>query len=72
VIASRISAHVEMLGDNALYFDPNDERSITRAITEFRSVQGMRADLIREGNKRYSLFSWEKIARDYHELYSSL
>jgi glycosyltransferase involved in cell wall biosynthesis len=72
VITSNTSSLPEVVGDAGEYFDPNDEGSITQAIERVTSSPTRRAELVAIGSQQYRKFTWEKCARETHEIYRKL
>lgn len=70
VVSSERGALREVGGDAALYFNPKDlgdmENKIERALCD----KSLRNKLIRQGQKRVRLFSWERLARQTLEVYN--
>jgi glycosyltransferase involved in cell wall biosynthesis len=72
VITSNTSSLPAVVGDAGEYFDPNDEGSITQAIERVASSPTRRAELVSMGSQQYRKFTWEKCARETHEIYRRL
>lgn len=71
VAASATSCIPEICGkDNALFFDPKNPRDMAEKIYQITSEKSLREKLISNGLKRVKNFSWEKMARQTHSLYS--
>jgi len=69
VVSSSATCLPEVYGDAALYFDParvDDMASALRRVVEEPSLRG---DLVRRGHERAELYSWERMARQTHEVY---
>ncbi len=64
VAASSIPTLREVAGEAALFFDPDDVRSVARAIEKILTDSKLREQLIGLGEKRIKKFSWEKCARE--------
>ena len=63
VISSDTTAMPEVGGDAVLYVQPEDIRSIARAMEKLQIDQGLRDDLAKRGKKRaLSVFGWDKCA----------
>ncbi|WP_284775270.1 glycosyltransferase family 1 protein [Agrobacterium sp. lyk4-40-TYG-31] len=62
VLSSNIEPALEVCGDAALYFDPNDAKDIVRAITHLTGNPGLRAEMIARGHARAAAFSWDRSA----------
>src|SRR6266536_1481041 len=63
VIASRIAALAETIGDAAMLIDPLDVQSIGAAITDVCDNKKQRKKMIAAGPVHAAKFSWEKAAR---------
>ena len=72
VVLSRSSCFPEIAGDAAWYFDPNNEEELSSALKSLLENETIRKDLIRRGLERKGLFSWDRCAEDYANLYSCL
>jgi glycosyltransferase involved in cell wall biosynthesis len=72
VITSNTSSLPEVVGDAGEYFDPSDEAAITQAIERVASSSIRRAELVALGLQQYRKFTWEKCARETHEIYRRL
>jgi alpha-1,3-rhamnosyl/mannosyltransferase len=66
---SEIPAHVEVMGDAALFFDPRDERSIAAAIRLVDRDEALCKRLGQRGRARARCFSWRKTALDTLRVY---
>jgi glycosyltransferase involved in cell wall biosynthesis len=62
VLSSNIEPALEVCGDAALYFDPNDAHDIVRSITHLTGNPGLRAEMIARGHARAAAFSWDQSA----------
>jgi glycosyltransferase involved in cell wall biosynthesis len=63
VTCSDIPALHEVVGDAALYFDPDNIEDIKNKIEIIFNDQEQRSDLIAKGLERAKQFSWSKVAR---------
>ncbi len=52
----------ELIGDAAVYFDPEDPRDIARAAREMLRSPELRARIARDANARAKAFSWHRCA----------
>jgi len=59
----------EQAGDAALLFDPWSVESIARAVRRMSADEPLRADLVRKGDARLRIFTWERTAHAYRALY---
>ena len=69
VIASRIAALEETIGDAAILVDPLDVHSLAAAIIDVCENEEQRKKLIAAGTVQAAKFSWEKTAQLTHEVY---
>lgn len=72
VIASRVSALVEIGGDGALYFDSNDADMLAEVIERLLNDQKLRSSLRERGLVRSKFFSWEKNIEQTLAVYNKL
>jgi glycosyltransferase involved in cell wall biosynthesis len=63
VVAGKISATPEVLGDAAHYFDPENIEDIAMKIEEVLMNQQLRLDLRKRGLDRIKLYSWQDNAK---------
>ena len=71
-ILSNTSSLPEVGGDAAIYFDPQDSVSLTDAVERLLSDDNLRTHLIRKGNERLKMFSWEKTAKTTKNVYNNV
>ena len=69
VVCSDIPVLRERGGDAAVYFDPESVPEIADTIHEVWTDAARREELIERGRDRRDLFTWERTARAYHEIY---
>jgi len=69
VISSNATCLPEIYGDAAHYFDPYDTTDIARAIDEVIDNKKLRKDLIKKGHERIKLYSWQRTAKQTHDIY---
>jgi len=72
VAAARAGALPEVLGDAAVFFDPNDVREMARSISALIHDPELRAQCIRGGLERARNFTWERTARETLKLFEEL
>lgn len=72
VASSNTSSMPEVLGDSAVYFDPESIGEMAKATEKAAFDESCRAELLENGERRLSLFSWEKCARETLHIYRSL
>jgi glycosyltransferase involved in cell wall biosynthesis len=69
VIASRIPALREILGDAAILVEPVDVEGVARAIIDILENEEGRKSLASAGLKQAAKFSWESAAKQTYEVY---
>jgi glycosyltransferase involved in cell wall biosynthesis len=70
VVASRIPAHLETLGEEAaLLVAPEDEDGLARAMSDVIGDENLRRRLAVTGRRRAAEFTWERTARQTLEVY---
>ena len=70
VVASRIAAHAEVLGEEAaLLVDPADAAGMARAITNLIADETLRRRLSEAGRQRAARLTWARAARETLEVY---
>lgn len=72
VISSNASCMPEVLGDAAVYFDPNSPTSIAAAIERTVNDATMLGSLRQKGYEQVKKYSWEQMARQTHAIYTSV
>ncbi|MAE71808.1 MAG: hypothetical protein CME06_15225 [Gemmatimonadetes bacterium] len=72
VLASSGGAIPEVVGDAALLFSPDRPKELADALKRILRDPELRCDLRRRGLRRAQLFSWERSAGSYMELYREL
>lgn len=72
VVATRIPALQETLGDAAILIEPVDVDGLARAIIDILANQERRNDLISLGLRQAARFSWENAAKQTYEVYQKV
>jgi len=72
VVCSNVSSLPEVVGDAALLINPFKVEEIADGIKLILTNNDIRARLIKKGYERASLFSWDKAAKEYLELFKSV
>lgn len=72
VCASRISSIPEVCGDAVEYFDPHNVLNMAEKIMAVLTQDALREELILKGQKRVTLFSWDKAAEQTLHIYRSV
>ncbi len=72
VISSNISSLPEVLGQAALLVNPFRVEDISESLELILSDNNLRTNLIAAGKKQAALFTWEKAAQHYLELFKEL
>jgi len=62
VITSNVTSMPEVTGDAGLFVDPLDPESIAEAMIKISADENLRRELIRKGDLRKDLFTWQKTA----------
>lgn len=71
VVSSNATCLPEVYGNAAHYFDPTNVDDMARAIDEVVSDSTLRNDLIARGKRKVSEYSWERMARQTHDIYET-
>jgi len=69
VVSSNESCLPEILGDSALYFDPNNPEQMADMIYKALDDENVRGELKQNARENLQRFSWEKLAREALEIY---
>jgi len=69
VVCSDIPPLRERGGDAAAYFDPTSAADVGETVYDAWTDPTLRETLVKRGQKRRDLFTWERTARAYHALY---
>ncbi len=72
VICSQVSSLPEVVGEAALMINPFKSEEIAQAAELLLTDHNLRQALITKGYERVKLFSWDKTAREYLELFNKL
>jgi glycosyltransferase involved in cell wall biosynthesis len=72
VLLSNKSSLPEVAGNAALFFDPEDEKSLRDAVVKVVSDAELRNSLTTLGYERVKEFSWENVAHETKAVYESL
>jgi glycosyltransferase involved in cell wall biosynthesis len=72
VACSRIPALMELSGDAAALFDPNDAAALTRLLEHLLASPAERDTLRQAGLARAAAFTWERAARSTAALYARI
>ena len=72
MVASRMSALPEVVGDAGILVDPNDTEQIAEALLRVIEHPALRAELSQKAVKRAALFSWSATARQTLEVLQSV
>ncbi len=73
VVASDIPVHREVCDDAAIYFDPTNPLNISERLGfALDLTESSRKELISQGKKQSSKFSWEKMATETLQVYNFL
>lgn len=69
VLSSRSTCLPEVLGEAAIYFNPEKAIDLSQKIKQALANQGLRQDLIIKGRNQIKLYCWQKMARRTKALY---
>ena len=74
ILTTKLPGHIELLGDDAIYFESTDESEISRTLSDVLSKGSEDWDDMtgRLKNRIANRYSWHKIAEQYTELYLSI
>ena len=72
VACSNSSSIPEIVGNAATLFDPFSVESMRNCVEEVLFDNDIRSTLVTKGFERIKLFSWEKCARETHEVYKQV
>ncbi len=70
VIASKIPAFEEVIGNSGVYFDPEDKEDLIQKIKEITN-DPMTKERVERAYQRSKEFSWEKMAKETLKVYES-
>ena len=66
------SASADHAADAALLVDPYNIEEMTAAMSKLLSDKELRLELCKKGKTRAGVYSWEKLAKEYLQLYRQL
>lgn len=69
VVSSNATCMPEVLGEAALYFDPEDVDEMTSQIKKVLADPALRKKLIANGKKQLKKYSWERMAQQTLDIY---
>jgi glycosyltransferase involved in cell wall biosynthesis len=72
VIASKACSLPEVAGCAALYFDPRDESSISKALVEIITDRNRHAEFVEKGRVHAKTFTWPRAASQMVEIFHAL
>jgi len=72
VVSSNKSSLPEILGEAAIYFNPEDEKDMMGQIKKVIENKNLRQELIKRGNEQVKKYSWEKCAKETLEVYKKV
>lgn len=72
VISSRITSLPEVLGESAVYFDPNDHKEMAGAMKKVLFGNDLREKMIQSGQRRVEDFSWRRMAEETFKIYNQI
>ena len=71
VISSSAGSLTEVGGEACLYFNSHDVQDMVEKITQVLGDANLKEKLVKKGKERIKVFSWEKLAKQTLEVYSS-
>ena len=72
VVSSNASCMPEVLGDAAEYFSPTDIHDMATAVERVITDETLRTTMVQRGYEQVKKYSWEKMARETHEIYQKV
>jgi len=72
VVCSNVASLPEVVGEAAVMINPFDAEEIAEALANVLTDDDLRASLIVKGYERAKIFSWNKTAGEYLQLFKSL
>ena len=72
LLLSDTSCFPEIAAEAGYYFNPEDEQSMAKAISEVCADPVLRANLIEKGTRRLQTFSWQKMAQETADVYRKI
>jgi len=72
VICSEASCLPEILGDSAIYFNPQDINDIAEKIKYVLDNKDVQKNLILKGFNQIKKYKWDKMAEEILEIYKSV
>ena len=69
VASSNKSCLPEVLGDGAVYFDPENIEDMKNKIITVLVDENLRQELIQKGSRNLQRFSWQKCAQEILSIY---
>lgn len=71
VVSSRAGSLMEVGGDAALYFNPEDEAEMAEKITRVLEDKKLKESMVKKGEDRVKEFSWKKMAKETVNIYNN-
>ncbi len=72
VVSSDSSSMPEVAGDSVVYFNPYDTDGMSQAMTKCLTDELLRSELVAKGYENLKRFSWDKSAKKFHDIITSL
>lgn len=72
VAAAKTASLPEIMADAAYYFDPDSVENMAQALDILAGARQTQTELIARGFERVKQFSWNKMAKEISDVYSSL
>lgn len=70
VVSSNATCLPEVLGDAALYFDPEKSEEMTKALHTSLTDEDIRKDLIARGHEQIKKYNWKDFAKKTYDIYT--
>ncbi len=72
VISSKSTSLPEILGEAALYFDPNNHEEMASAMKKVLTDNNLKEKMIKSGKLRAENYSWRRMAEETYKIYSRI
>ncbi|MEA3463836.1 MAG: glycosyltransferase family 1 protein [Patescibacteria group bacterium] len=72
VVSSNKASMPEILGNAAIYFDPDNEQEMQKQIERIIKDEELRKELVEKGYEQVKKYSWEECAMRTREVYESV
>jgi glycosyltransferase involved in cell wall biosynthesis len=72
VVSSNVSSLPEVVGDAGIMLSPTDEDTLCEAMNELYKSETLRKEYSAAGLHRAALFSWERCAKEYADIFKKI